>query len=290
VFTKVLKTQTSGLTASYAVTLLLAKSKKPFSNGMLVKNCAVEMAKAFRDNNVAEKFQSVSLSHQTVSRRIADMGEQVTNKLTDIIDKCCNFSSCMDESTDQTDTSQLLIFIRATQSDFSTKEELLELCFHGNTKGTDIYESVKKAVQKFGSFDKCSCIVTNGAKAVTGKQNGLAGLLRQNGVNCPLLHCIIHQEALCGKSIKQSYVMKTVVKITNLIRDGNKALSHRKFREFLQQIESSYGDLLLHSEVRWLSAGKCLERFFALISEIPIFLSENVKANTADLENQLHDP
>jgi hypothetical protein len=125
---------------------------------------------------------------------------------------------------------------------------------------------------------------------MTGKQNGLAGLLRQSGVNCPLLHCIIHQEAPCGKSIKQSCVMKTFVKTTNLIRGGNKTLSHRKFREFLQQIELSYGDLLLHSEVRWLSAGKCLERFFALRSEIPIFLIENVKANTAGLENQLHDP
>jgi hypothetical protein len=63
------------------------------------------------------------------------MGKQVTNKLTDIIDKCCYFSLHLDESTDQTYTSQLLIFIRATQSDFSTKEELLELCsLHGNTE------------------------------------------------------------------------------------------------------------------------------------------------------------
>jgi hypothetical protein len=72
-FTKVLKTQTSGFTASYAVALELAKSKKPFSDGMLVKKCVVEMAKAFGDN-MAENFQSVSLSHQSVSRRIVDMG------------------------------------------------------------------------------------------------------------------------------------------------------------------------------------------------------------------------
>jgi hypothetical protein len=106
------------------------------------------MAKTFGDNNMAEKFQSVSLSHQTVSRRIVDMGEQVTNKHTDIIVKCCYFLLCLDESADQTDTSQLLIFIRATQSDFPAKEELLELCsLHGNTKGTDVYEPVKKAVK-----------------------------------------------------------------------------------------------------------------------------------------------
>jgi hypothetical protein len=66
VFTKVLKTQTSGLTASYAVALELAKPKKPFSYGMLVKQCAVEMTKAFEYNNMVEKFQSAVLSHQTV--------------------------------------------------------------------------------------------------------------------------------------------------------------------------------------------------------------------------------
>jgi hypothetical protein len=81
------------------------------------------------------------------------MGEQVTNKLTDIIDKCCYFSLCLDESTDQTDISQLLIFIRATRSDFSTKEELLELCsLHGNTKRTDIYESIKKSCAEIWWF------------------------------------------------------------------------------------------------------------------------------------------
>jgi DNA polymerase III delta subunit len=37
-FTEVLRTQTSGLTASYAVALELAKSKNPFGDKMLVKN------------------------------------------------------------------------------------------------------------------------------------------------------------------------------------------------------------------------------------------------------------
>jgi hypothetical protein len=57
---------------------------------------------------------------------------------------------------------------------------------------------------------------------------------------------------------------KTVVKVTNLIRDGKKSRSHRKFRALLEEMDAIHGDLLLHSEVRWLSAGNCLERFFAL--------------------------
>jgi hypothetical protein len=116
---------------------------------MLVKKCAVEMAKTFGDNNMAEKFQSVSLSHQTVSRRTADMGEQVTNKLTDIIDKCCYFSLCLDESTDQTDTSQLLIFIRATQSDFLLKKSCLNYVIFMKTQKELIFMNQFKKLCKY---------------------------------------------------------------------------------------------------------------------------------------------
>jgi hypothetical protein len=44
--------------------------------------------------------------------------------------------------------------------------------------------------------------------------------------------------------------MKVVVKITNIIRGGggNRSLSHRKFRSFLEEIDASYGNLLLHSQ------------------------------------------
>jgi hypothetical protein len=172
------------------------------------------------------------------------------------------------DSTDQTDVSKLLIFVRAIQSDFSTHGELLNLVsLHGTTKGSDIFEAVHKCVDNYGGFDKCSSIVTYGAKAVVGEQKGFSGLLRKYGVKCPIFHCIIHQEALCGKSVQQSNCMRVVVKIINFIRRGNRSLSHRKFRSFLEEIDASYGDLLLHSHIRWLCAGKCLEKRNSLVSE-----------------------
>jgi hypothetical protein len=81
VFTKVAKVQTCNLAASYTVALELAKSKKPFSDGSLVKKCAIEMAKAFGDSSIAEKFEIVSLFHQTVARRVPHMDEHVTSRL-----------------------------------------------------------------------------------------------------------------------------------------------------------------------------------------------------------------
>jgi hypothetical protein len=84
--------------------------------------------------------------------------------------------------------------------------------------------------------------------------------------------------------------MKVVVRITNLIRRGNRSLSHRKFLSFLEEINASYRDLLLHSQIRWLSAGKCLERFFVLKREIPLFMKDEFLSDTTDLEHEMLNP
>ena len=65
------------------------------------------------------------------------------------------------------------------------------------------------------------------------------------------------QEALCAKALNFSHVMDLVTKVTNII-------SHRRFIAFLDEVDATYGDLQMHTEIRWMSRGKCLERFFAL--------------------------
>ena len=37
---------------------------------------------------------------------------------------------------------------------------------------------------------------------MVGIHTGLVGNLRQMGLKCLFIHCIIHQEALCGKFVK----------------------------------------------------------------------------------------
>ncbi len=67
----------------------------------------------------------------------------------------------------------------------------------------------------------------------------------------------------CAKSVGLVDVMRDVVKIVNNIR--SKALSHRQFKALM---DAQYGDVLYHQEVRWLSRGKVLRRFFDLRDEI----------------------
>ncbi|PNF38714.1 hypothetical protein B7P43_G16721, partial [Cryptotermes secundus] len=230
-----------------------------------------------------KQFQTVPLSKQTVTRRLEDISNQISNNVKDIIANCSYFSIILDESIDVSNTNQLLIFVHAIKEDFTTFEELLQVCsLHSTARGVDIFKAAKGAMEEFGGFEKLSSVVTNGAISITGTINGFVGFLRQKQITVPTLHCIIHQETLCAKSIKLSTTMATVTTITNLIRGGNRSLTHRKFLTLLEEMDSAYGDLLLRTEVRWLS------RFFEIRHEIATFLREKV-TNSAEPQNDLED-
>jgi len=114
-----------------------------------------------------------------------------------------------------------------------------------------------------------------------GLKNGFAGQIKQQDLKFPIIHCIIHQEALCGKAVKLCSTMQTVIKIINAIKGDQKLLSRRKFQHFLEEHNAVYTDIPLYYEVRWLSVGKCLEKFFAIRKEIFLFLQD--MSDTSDL-------
>ncbi|KAF7385476.1 hypothetical protein HZH68_013906 [Vespula germanica] len=101
-------------------------------------------------------------------------------------------------------------------NDFSIHEELLALISLYFTKGIDIFNAIR--------------------------------ILKKKEINCPTFHCIMHQEALCEEVITSSSTMKIIIKVINLIRGGNRSLSHKKFQAFLQD-----ENLCLYNDVNWLN-------------------------------------
>ncbi|GBN94166.1 hypothetical protein AVEN_8943-1 [Araneus ventricosus] len=108
---------------------------------------------------------------------------------------------------------------------------------------------------------------------MTGIHRGVTSIL-QKKINHEILtfHCIIHQEVLCAQTFPAEIadVMNLVIKIINSILV--KAPYHRQFKDFLEEIDSQFSDLLL----RWLSRGNVLQRFALCLSEIKTFLNEKV--------------
>lgn len=83
---------TAALYVPYVVAFELARAKKPFIDGNLIRTCAVKMAKSFRNDKIAEQFNSVPLSIQTIQRRTTDIGEQLNKSLDEQARKCAYFS------------------------------------------------------------------------------------------------------------------------------------------------------------------------------------------------------
>uniref|UniRef100_A0A8D8TXF0 General transcription factor II-I repeat domain-containing protein 2 n=1 Tax=Cacopsylla melanoneura TaxID=428564 RepID=A0A8D8TXF0_9HEMI len=105
---------------------------------------------------------------------------------------------------------------------------------------------------------------------MVGVNRGLVALCR-NDETFPRFfthHCIIHQQALCGKFLKMIEVMTLVIKIVNNVRAHS--LKRRQFKQLAEEMDCQYGDLLLHNEVKWLSVKFCILDYRAPAKDLQI--------------------
>ncbi|KAL7879764.1 hypothetical protein SRHO_G00020180 [Serrasalmus rhombeus] len=103
-------------------------------------------------------------------------------------------------------------------------------------------------------WDKLIGLTNDGAPAMCGEMSGLVRRMRvkMQEENCTgeltAYHCIIHQEALCGKVLKMDHVMSTVTQTVNFIR--SKGLNHLQFQSFMREIDSEFADIPYHTELQ----------------------------------------
>jgi len=291
-FTKLTSKSKAATAASFRVSYILAKNKKSFSDGVIVKEAFLEAAESLfcdfeNKSDIISAITDMQLSRNTVTRRVVEISSNLKNQLMIDIENCTAFSLQADESTDVADVSQLIIFIRMVFKDFSTKEELLTIIpLKSKTRGEDIFQNFKTFANSIQlQICKLVSITTDGAPAMTGRHNGFIAYCK-NDCDFPdflSYHCIIHQQALCAKTLNMTDIMDITFKIANSIRA--RSLHRRLFK--LQVEESNMEgptELLMHTDVRWLSRGKFLQRFRDLLSEIKLFL-----ASRGDEFKQLED-
>uniref|UniRef100_UPI00358DE3FE protein FAM200C-like n=1 Tax=Myxine glutinosa TaxID=7769 RepID=UPI00358DE3FE len=248
--------------ASYKISLLIAKQKKPHTIGeMLVKPCMVEAARLVLDQNCVNKLNQISLSDNTVKQRIDDMSQDIKLQVTEKIRLSPFYAIQLDESTDVAQLPQLLVFARF------------------------ISENQRKSSRGQSLVGVC----TDGAPSMLGSKSGFVTLVKKKNPDVITTHCLIHREALASKTLPAALkvTLETVIRVVNHIKGG--ALNTRLFRQLCQDMDSAHQDLLFYTSVRWLSKGNVLARVFELFDELQVFLAAQGK-KTEQLLKDIREP
>ena len=101
--------------ASYTASLIIAKQIKPYIiSETLDKPCALKMARIVLGQENEKKLKQISLSNNTVQRWISDLAADIKKQVISDIEnaQCGYFSIQLDESTDVSACSQLMVFCR----------------------------------------------------------------------------------------------------------------------------------------------------------------------------------
>ena len=176
------QTQSSAIVkASYEVAFQVAKTKKPHTIGEdLVKPCLLACTKLVLGESACEKMKQISLSNDTIRSRIADLAEDMQEQLLVKIRESPVFSIQLDESTDVSNLSQLMVFVRYVHD--RTIEEDFLFCqpVALTTKAADIMQLLSEFFENNHlDWNRMIGVCTDGAPAMLGARSGLVVLMKK---------------------------------------------------------------------------------------------------------------
>ncbi|XP_055699144.1 zinc finger BED domain-containing protein 5-like [Phlebotomus papatasi] len=257
---------------SKVLALELARNKKPYADAAIYKNIFATLFEKMGKSESAKLLKEIPCSSTTIMRHTCKLADDVRESLKQNLNMCDTVSICLDETTDITDESQMLIFVRGVYPNGDTFEEMLQLKnLKSRTTGAEVYQVVMATLEEFDLIDKLFSITTDGARSLCGHLTGLYGLMSNVMPGIRHYHCLIHQVALSAKFLSNLPAPKQAIRIINGLRGGHNSLTHRRLKRYLEENKAPKKDLLLHTEVRWLSLGKALRRLFDLRKEIGSF-------------------
>ncbi|XP_016080618.1 PREDICTED: general transcription factor II-I repeat domain-containing protein 2B isoform X2 [Miniopterus natalensis] len=226
---------------------------------------------------------NVSPNENAAVQPVEDVTGNLWEKLREKIKSFVAYSIAIDEITDINNTTQLAIFIRGVDENFDVSEELLDTVpMTGTKSGNEIFLRVEKSLKKFNiDWSKLVSVASTGTPAMVDANNGLVTKLKSKvamvckGSDLKSVCCIIHPESLCAQKLKMDHVMNVVVNSVNWI--CSRGLNHSEFTTLLYELDCQYGSLLYYTEIKWLSRGLVLKRFFESLEEIDSFMSSRGK-------------
>ncbi|XP_067417820.1 SCAN domain-containing protein 3-like [Emydura macquarii macquarii] len=274
-FASTSKTDDDGLLASYNISLLIAKSGKPHTIGeQLILPAVEEVLKTVLHKPAYDILKKIPLSDNTVQRRIDEMSHDVESFLCNYL-KTNHFSLQVDESTLPGNEVLLMAYVRFVMDQEIHQELLFAKTLTTDTKGESIFNVLKDYfMEKAIPLTNIISVAADGAPAMFGRYCGFISYLKQNVPGIFAIHCVIHRQHLVAKNLSARLHQSLQFVITAVNKIRSNALNSRLFEQLCEENDEDFHRLLLHTEVRWLSKGLCLKRFFSLFEPILEFLDD----------------
>ena len=268
------KNSDDGLKASYNSSLLIAIAGKPHTTGELIQPAVKEVIKTVLHKSPEQVIKSIPLSDNSVQRRVDKMAENVEETPSKML-MTTEFSLQLDESTLPGNESLLLEYVCFIKGGSLCQELLFARLLETYTKGESAYRAVEDYFQKksIPLTNIISC-ATDGALSMVCRHRGFLSHLKKAVPKVLIVHCVIHQQHFVAKNLSEKLheSLSTVITAVNKIKAN--ALNSRLFHQLCIE-NDDFQCLLLHTEVRWLSKGNCLKRFYTLFNSVLDFFQES---------------
>lgn len=132
-----------GLTASYEISKLIAKTGKPHNIGeTLILPAVTVVVSTVMSQNANEIIQVILLGNSTVSRRIDEMADDVEDQLVAKL-QVHKFAIQIDETNTRNNEAILMTYVRFLKEDDLHEEMLFARKLITDTKGETIFEELQ---------------------------------------------------------------------------------------------------------------------------------------------------
>ena len=137
-----------------------------------------------------------------------------------------------------------------------------------DTTALTLFSKLDNYFSEHEVMSKCKCVSTDGAWAMVGVRDRVVALIKQVAPEVVSIHCILHREALVAKKLaneeKNCQLADVICDVTKIVTTIlKKPKSNQAFHELVREMGDDV-HLVYHSEVRWLSRGRVIERVWKL--------------------------
>ncbi|CAH1987463.1 unnamed protein product [Acanthoscelides obtectus] len=109
--------------SSLEIAFMIAKQYKPHTIGEeLIKPCVLKATQIILGDGAEQKVESISLSNNTVKRRIDDIAADIKSQIINKVKLSTFFAISCDESTDVVNCAQLMVYVRYIGGDIIQEE------------------------------------------------------------------------------------------------------------------------------------------------------------------------